>query len=81
MAGATRDVETISNMSGNTLLLSSGDEENLTSFVESNRSNMLTALPGDSTTSRPASYAAAAAQGTTNDRHWKFYEPTIWLSK
>ena len=69
MAEATRDVETISNMSGNTLLLSPGDDENLTSFVESNRNNTLAALPGDSTTSRPASYAAAAAHGTTNDRH------------
>ena len=69
MAEATRDVETISNMSGDTFLLSSGDDADLTSFVENNRKNTLATSPGNPTTSRPVSYAAVAAQRTTNDRH------------
>ena len=63
MAGVARDVETISNMSGDTFLLSSGDEVSLTSFLESNRSNTLNMPPGDSVDNRSPSYAAVAAQG------------------
>ena len=66
MAEVARNDETMSNWSGDTLLLTPGDDSDLTTFVESHRSNTLNTISGEPTTSRPATYAAAAAQGNSN---------------
>ena len=67
MVEVSRNDETISNLSGDTFLLSSGDETNLNTFVDSNRGNTLNAVSGEPATSRPATYAAAAVQRRNGD--------------
>ena len=62
MAGAALDDETISNMSGDTFLLSSGEDEvSLTAQLQRERTSSSNALPEQLPASRPVSYAAAAA--------------------
>lgn len=67
MVEVARNDETISNLSGDTFLLSSGKEASLNTF-ETNRGNTSNASSGDPATSRPVTYTAAAAQRVNGDR-------------
>ena len=63
MAGAAQDkLDTISNLSGDTFLLTSGDEADLENFVQSNRTSPATMDVLDApTTENPATTAENAA--------------------
>ena len=66
MAGVARDVETISNQSGDTALLSSGESEvSLTAYVAREGNSSSNAMPEESSNNRPRSYAAVATVRTT----------------
>ena len=70
MAGAALDEETISNMSGDTFLLSSGEDEvSLTAHLQRERTSSSNALPEQLPASRPSYAAAAATAPNTNNNN------------
>ena len=85
MAGVARNDDTLSNLSGNTYLLTSGDESDLNAYVESHRGNTPNTVSEEPETSRPATYAAAAAHRRNGDdnsanRH-VYYRNEQYLTK